>query len=124
VVADIQTPFIGFDLLSHFGLLVDCRNNRLLDGVTSLSTPAQAANSLIPSIKTISSGTAVDGLLAEFLDLTRPTGAQRQVRHNTFHHIRTTPGPTATCRPRRLAPDRLAIAKTEFDAMLRDGTGL
>jgi hypothetical protein len=41
------------DFLSYFGLLVDCRNNRLLDGVTSLSVPAQAASTLIPSVKTI-----------------------------------------------------------------------
>jgi hypothetical protein len=33
----------------------------------------------------------------------------------------TTPGPPVACRPRRLAPDRLTIAKAEFD-MLRDGT--
>jgi hypothetical protein len=72
VVADVSQPLIGVDFLSHFGLLVDCRNNRLLDGVTSLSSLAQAANSLIPSIKTISSGTPVDRLLAEFPDLTRP----------------------------------------------------
>jgi hypothetical protein len=44
------------------------------------------------------------------------------VRHNTVHHIRTIPGPPVTCRPHRLAPDRLAIAKAEFDAMLREGT--
>jgi hypothetical protein len=44
------------------------------------------------------------------------------VRHNTVHHIRTIPGPPVTCRPRRLAPDRLEIAKAEFEAMLRDGT--
>jgi hypothetical protein len=43
VVADVTQPLIGADFLSHFGLLVDCRNNRLLDGVTSLSAPAQAA---------------------------------------------------------------------------------
>jgi hypothetical protein len=49
VVADIQTPVIGVKLLSHFGLIVDCRDNRLLDGVTSLSTPAQAANLLMLS---------------------------------------------------------------------------
>jgi hypothetical protein len=90
-------PVIGVDLLSHFGLIVDCCNNRLLDAVTSLSTPAQAANSLMPSIKTISNDTAVNGLLAEFPDLTRPTGAQSEIRHNTVHHIRTTPGPPATC---------------------------
>jgi hypothetical protein len=44
------------------------------------------------------------------------------VCHNTLHHIRIMPGPLVTCRSRRLAPDRIAIAKAEFDAMLRDGT--
>lgn len=32
MVADVQEPIIGADLLAHFGLLVDCRNRRLLDG--------------------------------------------------------------------------------------------
>jgi hypothetical protein len=35
IVADVTHPIIGVDFLSHFGLLVDCRNNRLLDGITS-----------------------------------------------------------------------------------------
>jgi hypothetical protein len=121
-VADFTQPLIDVDFLSHFGLLVDCRNNRLLDGVTSLSSPAQPSNSLMPSVKTISSGTPVDSLLAEFPDLTRPARIQREVRHNTVHHIRTIPGPLVTCRPQGLPPDRLAIAKAEFEAMLRDGT--
>jgi hypothetical protein len=122
MVADVTHPIIGVDFLSHFGLLVDCRNSRLLDGVTSLFAPAKTASAHIPSVKTISDGTPVDSLLAEFPDLTRPAGIQREVRHNTVHHIRTIPGPPVTCRPRRLAPDRLAIAKAEFEAMLRDGT--
>ena len=46
VVADIQTPIIGVDLLSFYGLLVDCRHNRLLDGVTS---PHQGPPHLHPS---------------------------------------------------------------------------
>jgi hypothetical protein len=68
---------IEVDFLFHFGLLVDCRNNRLLDGVTSLSVPAQAASGLIPSVKTITGDTPIDSLRAEFPDLTRPTGVQR-----------------------------------------------
>jgi hypothetical protein len=122
VVADVTPPPIGVDFLSHFGLLVDCRNNRLLDGVTSLSAPAQAASALTPSVKTISDGTSVDSLLAEFLDLTRPAGIQSEVRHNTVHHIRTIPGQPVTCQLRQHAPDPLDIAKADFDAMLRDGT--
>jgi hypothetical protein len=34
----------------------------------------------------------------------------------------TTPDPPVVCRPCRLAPDRLAVAKSEFEAMLLDGT--
>jgi hypothetical protein len=37
VVADVTQPLIEFDFLSHYGLLVDCKEKRLLDGITSLS---------------------------------------------------------------------------------------
>jgi hypothetical protein len=94
----------------------------LLDGVTSLSVPAQAASSQTPSVKVINGGSSVDTLLSEFPDPIRSTGVQREVHHNTEYHIPITSGPPVTCRPRRLAPDRLAIAKAEFDAMLREGT--
>jgi hypothetical protein len=100
VVADVTHPLIGIYILSNFGLLVDCKHNRLLAGVTSLSVPAQAASSLIPSVKTISGGTPVDSLLADFSDFTRPAGVQREVHHNSVHHIRTIPGQPFTCRPR------------------------
>jgi hypothetical protein len=122
VVADVTQPLIGADFLSNFGLLVDCKNNRLLDAITSLPAPAQAAISQTPSVKVISGGSSVDILLSDFPNVIRPTGVQREVRHNTVQRIRTTPGPPVTCRPRQLAPDRLAIAKAEFNAMLRDGT--
>jgi hypothetical protein len=121
VVADVQLPIIGADFLAYFSLLVDCRN-RFLDGVTSLSTSAQTASARFPSIKTIGISTPADKLFAECPDLTRPSGAPREVRYNTVHHIKTTLGPPVSCRPRRLAPDRLAIAKAEFDVMLEEGT--
>jgi hypothetical protein len=85
VVADVTQPLIGTDFLSHLSLLVTCRNNRLLDGITSVSASAQAASSLIPSVKVISDGTPFERLLSVFPDLTRPTGVQREVRHNTVH---------------------------------------
>jgi hypothetical protein len=56
VVADVTQPLIGVDFISHFGLLANCRNNRLLDGVTSSSSPAQPDSSLIHSGKVISTG--------------------------------------------------------------------
>jgi hypothetical protein len=122
VVADVTQPLVRADFLSHFGLLVDCRNNCLLDGFTSSSAPAQTPNSRTSSVKVIGGSTSVDTLLSEFPDRTRLTGVQREVCHNTFHHIRTSPGPPVTCQPRLLTPDRLAIAKAEFDAVVRYGT--
>jgi len=122
VIADVELPIIGVDLLSHYGPLVNCRNSRLLGGVTSLSTPGLIAPPAVPSVKVIAGGTPPDELLEEFPGLTKPTGSHREVRPNTTHHIRTTPGPPVACRPRRLAPDRLAVAKAEFDTMLKDGT--
>ena len=47
-----------------------------------------------------------DKLLEEFPGLTKPTGSHREVRHKTTQHIRTTPGPPAAWRPRRLRPFR------------------
>jgi len=122
VIADVDLPIIEVDLLFHYGLLVDCRNNRLLDGITSMSTPGLTAPPSYPNVKIIAGGPQPDSLLEEFPGLTKPAGTHREVRHNKAHHIRTTPGPPAAFRPRRLAPDSMAIAKAEFDAMLRDGT--
>jgi hypothetical protein len=56
VVADVTEPLIGADFLTHFGLLVDCRNSRLLDHVMSLFTPAQATSPRIASIKVTNTG--------------------------------------------------------------------
>jgi hypothetical protein len=74
VIADVQVPIIGVDFLSHYALLVDCRNSRLLDGITSLSTPGLFAPPTVPGVKTIAGGTPVDSLLKEFPELTTPTG--------------------------------------------------
>jgi hypothetical protein len=42
VVTDVQLPIIGVDLLANFNLLVDCRNNRILEGLTIRSnTPSE-----------------------------------------------------------------------------------
>ena len=117
VVADVQIPIIGADLLAHFGFLVDCQISRLLNRTTSISDHGHAVPTSIPSLMTIGSS-----VLAEFSQLTHPTGIRREVRHNTVHHIRNTPGPPVTSRQRRLAPDTLYVAKAEFDDILQDGT--
>jgi hypothetical protein len=121
-IADVTQPLVGADFLSHFVLLVDCKRKRLLDEITSLSTPASATKHSLHSIKVLRTRTSVDSILSEFPELIRPAGVQHKVRHTTVHHIRTTPGPPVTCRPSRLVPDKMQIAKAEFDAMVYEGS--
>lgn len=39
IVADVAQPIIGSDFLKHFGLLVDVKNNQLIDSTTNLKVP-------------------------------------------------------------------------------------
>ncbi|XP_072176155.1 uncharacterized protein [Diadema setosum] len=59
-------------------------------------------------------------LLANYPCLTRTTFTDSSPTHSTTHHI-VTKGPPVNCRPRRLAPDKFAIAKAEFVHMLELG---
>ncbi len=52
--------------------------------------------------------------------MTQAISAHRPVKHSVTHHIETT-GPPVSSRTRRLAPERLNIARKEFDHMLELG---
>ena len=115
VIADNQMPIIDVDFLSHYRLLVDPRNKRLLDTTTQLSSRGYAATTEEISIKTVIGKSVYHRLLVEFPDLTRPPAFGREkIRHGVVHHIETTPGPPVCSKPRRLAPDRLKQIKAEF----------
>lgn len=125
VVADVTMPIIGVDFLSYYSLIVDCKNQKLIDNTTTLFTPASLAynTSDISSVKVHNGDSRYHILLSrEFAEITRPAGTQQTTPHNTQHHIRTTPGPPVSCTPRRLAPDKLLIAKKEFEEMMANGT--
>lgn len=123
VVADVGLPIIGSDFLSHYNLLPDCRNKCVIDGNTKLTVCAIIADTEENSIKAVSSNcTPFSEVLADFPDITRPPGLPRVVKHNTVHYIKTTEGSPVSCRPRRLAPQKLIAAKKEFESMVQCGT--
>jgi hypothetical protein len=124
VVADVTKPIIGVDFINYYKLIIDCPNKRIIDDLTNLFTIASSAQQNgISSIKVPTGITRFHKLLDYFPDLIRPAGTQRPTpTHNTVHHIRTTPGPPVSAAPRRLAPDKLKIAKQEFESMLANGT--
>lgn len=118
IVADVSRPIIGADFLAHFGILVDVRNQRLIDQITMLSSRGAPVQESTPCIKTVQGETVFHQLLRRFPDITRPSGTPAEINHDTCHYIRTTPGPSVACKPRRLAPDRLQVAKKEFEKMV------
>ena len=122
VIADVERPILGADFLRHFALLVDMRHHRLADGLTHLHIQGITCNaqSPSPSILPRKPTSTYAKILAEFPSLIQPCTSEAPVKHDATHHIATT-GPPVSARARRLAPDRLRVARQEFDHMLELG---
>eukprot|EP00794_Sanderia_malayensis_P018523 gene18523-biopygen15608 len=122
IIADLPTPILGADFLANFGLKVNVGRRQLIDTTTSLVINGLQAG--VESPRPVYALPAVSSpyreLLKKFPDLTRPNYKDTDIKHRVTHHINTH-GQPAFCRPRRLAPDRLKIAKAEFDHMLQLG---
>ena len=120
IVTSISTPILGADFLDHFGLLVDVKFRKLIDRTTSLSVHGFGSFTGTISPMYVRQATATPSrftdLLQGYPDIVRPTYNDISVKHATTHHI-VTHGPPVTARPRRLAPDRLEIARAEFQHM-------
>jgi hypothetical protein len=71
IIADVTKPILGVDFLSHFNLLVDTRQRRLVDGITSLTANASVCKNTSPSIKAV---THSYPLLEDFPEITRLAG--------------------------------------------------
>ena len=119
VLADVSQPIIGADFLRHFGLMVDLRAHQLRDSTTSLSVMGHASNatSLSLAMPHPDSDSVYDTILSEFPDISQPIFKDCPVKHDVTHRI-VTDGPPVFARPRRLAPDKLSVAKDEFSHLL------
>ena len=122
LIADVNMPIIGADFLTHFDLLVDVKRQLLIDRKTSLTTHGISCVSSTVGIRMASTDLASPyrDLLDEFPTLSKPTYTSSSLKHTVQHHI-STKGPPVFARPRRLPPDKLAVAKSEFDHMLQLG---
>ncbi|GFU92951.1 transposon Tf2-9 polyprotein [Trichonephila clavipes] len=92
LVGNVSTPIIGADFLYNFRLVPDISNSR------------------IHSIKTVSGDSVYHELLRKFPDITKPPRPDQEIKHSVVHYIETNSRPVSA-KARRLAPDRLRIAK-------------
>ena len=56
----------------------------------------------------------------QFPQVTRPSTGSHPIKRDITHHITTTGPPVSAC-PRRLSPEKLTIARQEFEHMLQEG---
>ena len=118
IVADVSHAILGADFLSHFSLQVDLRRRCLQDTLTNLHIDACFSAAPADQV-TVALAAFTDpfGLLAKYPSLTRPPDYNQPVLHPVVHRIETT-GQPVHARARRLPPDRLQVAKAEFQHML------
>lgn len=73
---------IRVDLSAHFNLMVDIRNRRLVDPMTSVSTRCQAEVADVPFSRLVGTSAYLQ-LLTNYSEVTRLT----VVKHSTVHRI-------------------------------------
>ena len=120
IIADVQKPILGADFLRHFGLLMDMRQHRLIDMATHLRIQGILTQDPSPSPAITPKKNIYLDLLSHFPILMQVCSPDCPIKHDITHHIITT-GPPVYARPRCLAPERLQIAKREFEHMLQLG---
>ncbi|GFW90771.1 transposon Ty3-G Gag-Pol polyprotein [Trichonephila clavipes] len=114
IIAKVKRGIIGADFLKKFQLLIDLHNRKLIDGVTNLSIKGEVATIQENNdLSTVNRDSMYFNLLNSYPDLTKPNLVNRVVKH----HILTTGQPVYS-KARQLAPDKLKLAKQEFQFML------
>ena len=114
---------MGADFLKHYGLLVDMRSQRLTDSVTQLkvqSMTSSVTSSLVLSRLPQQLVSEYNRILRDFPSISRPYNNDVEIKHDVTHHIETK-GPSVFAQPQQLPPERLKIARQEFEHMMELG---
>ena len=119
IIADTTNAIIGADFLQIFHLVPDLTTKKLIDMTTNLSVKCYSAPGTSIGLSTIDKNCPLIGLLKQFPELTNPSFSS-EIKHNVYHRIETKGQPVYS-KARRLAPDVLKAAKTEFEHMVAQG---
>ncbi|KAG8183841.1 hypothetical protein JTE90_025724 [Oedothorax gibbosus] len=118
-IAAVSHPILGAYFLKNFGLLVDMKNNRLIDTSNGRKVSAPVIASSYGTISLLAQDSKYKDLLSEFPEIIKVSNPVK-INHQVEHHIETT-GPPVFSRARRLTTEKLAITKQEFQYMINQG---
>lgn len=122
-IAKVDKPIIGADFLKHYGLLVDVKNKKLVDPLTSLKSNTQTFTGPPITITVIQTNTIdpkIVLLLKQFHEITHENETLNTIKHDVIHCIDTTGQPVSE-KTRRLNVEKMIIAKKEIENWLRLG---
>ena len=117
-IADVTKPILGADFLRYYGLLVDLGRKRLMDAETCLTVPTSYRRIILSKLCVITNKDIFSNILDEFKNITTPCIKSCRLQGKVEHHIDIRGSRPVFVRARRLAPDKLAVAKEEFCRLL------
>lgn len=121
IIGDVDKPIIGKDFLKHYDLLVDSKNNALIDRKTLLKSLAKPIDpACVIRVLTVKQTDRFSTILHEFADLTVLSSNQKPTDSKVQHYIETN-GPPVYARSRRLTGEKLEAAKKEYEYLLKQG---
>ena len=122
VIADVRQRILGADFLAEFYLAPNHRDGSLIDLNTLDVLPATFAQGAKSNPITLIN--EVDDpyykLLDSFPDILTPSFTPVEVKHGVRHHIPTTGHPVQS-RARKLDAEKLRVAKSEIDKLVKLG---
>jgi transposase InsO family protein len=123
IIAEVPYAILGMDFLRHYNMSVDTRRRRLMDNSTkaTISGIITANNSFSnKSFHSLSLISTFRDTLREFPRIAKASDEIPPVTSDVTHCIKTTGSPVYS-KPRRLAPEKLKIAKQEFERLMELG---
>ncbi|GBM04367.1 Retrovirus-related Pol polyprotein from transposon 297 [Araneus ventricosus] len=108
------------DFLSHFGLIIDIKNCKLIDLAGKVSVRGFRRSQPSTGIASVSEGNKYRALLSKFPNLVNSLNQFWDPCHSTTRCI-VTKGLPAFSRAKLLSPKKLAVVKKEFKGMVEKG---
>ena len=123
VIADMEKAILEADFLRKYGLLVDINKCSLMDPLTDVRSSGSVCKGfpLSPSMAKMEENPTFYKLLKKFSNLAKPSFHKETLPHSINHYIIITDPPVHN-QPRRLALEKLSVAKDEFSQMMEMDT--
>ena len=124
VIAETTHALLGIDFLNHFDISINCKKKFIVDNTTNVklnvSSSLECNNGNLYKIPLSS---LVTNLLEKYPELTNPKNIYFQPSEDVevFHHIDTGSSHPVYAKARPLSTEKLEIAKTEFNKLLKNG---